>query len=140
MKRHLLTIGSKSLNVLYLCYRHASFFAFFIFNKFPATYLLHMCVEYDKQSKSPQTRYNRTNIYDRYYIRTHVYVFLFSVKRRVFELLRVWPWRWPCGGTPYMVFIGPVFHYTNQTCSKTVGHCGYEWVEKEMDWFAEDMS
>ncbi len=43
-------------------------------------------------------------------------------------------------GTPYVVFNGPAFHYTNKTCLKTVGHCGYEWVEKEMGWFAEDMS
>ncbi len=63
-----------------------------------------------KQSNPLQTRYNTTNIYDRYYIRTHVYVFHFSVKKRVFELSRVWPWRWPCGGTQNMVFIGPVFH------------------------------
>ncbi len=34
-----------------------------------------------KQSKSLQTRYDRTYIYDIYYIRTHVYVFLFSVKK-----------------------------------------------------------
>ncbi len=33
-----------------------------------------------KQSKSPQTRYDTTYIYDRYYIRKHVHVFLFSVK------------------------------------------------------------
>ncbi len=39
----------------------------------------------------------------------HAYVFLWSVKMRVFELSRVWPWRWPLGGTPYMEFIGPVF-------------------------------
>ncbi len=43
------------------------------------------------QSKPLQTRYDTTQIYDRYYIRTHVYVFLFSVKIRVFELSRVWP-------------------------------------------------
>ncbi len=43
-------------------------------------------------------------------------------------------------GVPYMVYIGPVFHNTNKTCLKTVGHCGYEWVEKEMGRFAEDMS
>ncbi len=42
-----------------------------------------------KQSKPLQTRYARTYIYDRYYIRTHVYVFLFSVKKCVFELSRV---------------------------------------------------
>ncbi len=93
-----------------------------------------------KQSKPLQTRYDTTHIYDRYYIRTHVYVFLFSVKKRVFELSRVWLWMWPRGGTPYMVFIGPVFHYTIKTGLKRVGHVGYEWVEDEMCWFAEDMS
>ncbi len=35
-----------------------------------------------KQSKPLQTRYNRTYIYDRYNIRTHVYLLLFSVKKR----------------------------------------------------------
>ncbi len=44
-----------------------------------------------KQSKSLQTSYDMTYIYDRYYIRTHVYVFLFSVKNaclnsRAFDL------------------------------------------------------
>ncbi len=34
-----------------------------------------------KQSKSLQTRYNATSVYDRYYLRTHVNVFLFSVKK-----------------------------------------------------------
>ncbi len=33
-----------------------------------------------KQSKPLQTRYDSTYIYDRYYIRTHVYMLLFSVK------------------------------------------------------------
>ncbi len=33
-----------------------------------------------KQSKPLQIRYDTTYIYDRYYIRTHVYVFLFCVK------------------------------------------------------------
>ncbi len=42
-----------------------------------------------KQSKSLQTRYDTTHIYDIYYIRTHVYVLLLSVKKRVFELSRV---------------------------------------------------
>ncbi len=42
-----------------------------------------------KQSKLLQTRYDTTYIYDGYYIRTHVYVFIFSVKKRVFELSRV---------------------------------------------------
>ncbi len=65
----------------------------------------------------------------------HVYVFLFSVKKRVFELSRPWP----RGGTPYMVFIGPAFHYTKKTCLRRVWHCGYELAEKEMCRFAEDM-
>ncbi len=56
VKRHLLIIVSKLLNVLYLCYRHASFFAFFIFNKFPATYASHMCVEYDKTKQTPSNK------------------------------------------------------------------------------------
>ncbi len=43
---------------------------------------LHMSVEYDKTKQTPLTRYDRTCIYDGYYIRTHVYVFLFSVKKR----------------------------------------------------------
>ncbi len=34
-----------------------------------------------KQSKPLQTRYDRIYIYDRYCLRTHVYVFLFSVKK-----------------------------------------------------------
>ncbi len=100
-----------------------------------------------KQSKSLETRYDTTYISDRYYwtcywqyIRTHIYVFLFSVKKHVFELSWVWPWRWPRGGTPYMIFIGPVFHNTTKTCLKGVGHGGYEWVEKVMCRFAEEMS
>ncbi len=43
-----------------------------------------ICVwEMIKQGKPLQTRYDRTYIYiyDIYYIRTHVYVFLFSVKK-----------------------------------------------------------
>ncbi len=48
-----------------------------------------MCVEYDKTKQSPSKKYDRTHIYDRCYIRTHVYVFLFSVKKRVFELSQV---------------------------------------------------
>ncbi len=100
-----------------------------------------MCVRnMIKQSKSLQTTYDTPHIYDKYYIRTHVYVFHFSVKKRVFELSRVWPWKWPCGGTPYMVFIGPVFHYTNKICLKRVKHVGFEWVENEMCRFAVDMS
>ncbi len=76
-----------------------------------------------KQSVSLQTRYDTTHINDRFYMRTHVYVFRFSVKKRVFELSRVWPWRWPRGGTPYMVLIGPVFHTTFKTWKKYVSVC-----------------
>ncbi len=61
-------------------------------------------------------------------------------KKRVFELSRVWPWRWPRGGTPDMVFIGPVFHNTIKNCLKRIGNGRYEWEEKEMCPFAEDMS
>ncbi len=89
-----------------------------------------------KKNKPLRTRYDTTYIYDRYYIRTHVCVFLLSVIKRVFELSRVWPWRWPRGGTPYLVFICPIFHYTVKTCLKRVRYCGYEWVEKEMCRFA----
>ncbi len=46
-----------------------------------------------KQGKPLRTRYDRTHIYDRYYIRTHVYVCLFSVEKRVFEESRtLWLW------------------------------------------------
>ncbi len=83
-----------------------------------------------KQNNPLQTKYDRTNIYDRCYIRTHIYVFLFSVKKSLLELSRVWPWRWSRRGTQYTVFIGPVFHNTIKTCLKREGHGGYEWVEK----------
>ncbi len=39
-----------------------------------------------------------------------------------------------------VVFIGPVFHNTIKICLKRVGHGGYEWEEKKMCQFAEDMS
>ncbi len=39
-----------------------------------------------KQSKPLPTRYDTTYICDRYYKRTHIYLFLFSVIKRVFEL------------------------------------------------------
>ncbi len=56
-----------------------------------------------KQSKPLQTRYDTTYIYDRYYIRTHVYVFLFSVKKtRVLIIasltLKVTSWGYPIHG------------------------------------------
>ncbi len=56
-----------------------------------------------KRSKPLQTRYNTTHIYDRYYIRTHVYVFLFSVKKtRVLIIasltLKVASWGYPIHG------------------------------------------
>ncbi len=39
-----------------------------------------------EQSNPIQTRYDTTYISDRYFFRTHIYVFLFSVKKCVFEL------------------------------------------------------
>ncbi len=72
-----------------------------------------------KQSKPLQKRYDRTYIYDRYCIRTHVYVF-----RLV--------WKNACLNNREFDLEGDqAFHYTTKTCLKTVGHCGYEWVEKE---------
>ncbi len=64
------------------------------FDKFPAIYAFHMCVEFDK---TKQTLSNK--IWYDTYIRhiLYVYVFPFSVQKRVFELSRVWPWRWPRG-------------------------------------------
>ncbi len=56
MKRHLLTIVSKLFIEFYLYYRHVSFFALFIFNKFPATYAFHICVEYDKTKQTPSNK------------------------------------------------------------------------------------
>ncbi len=38
-----------------------------------------------KQSKPLQTKYKRTHIYDKYYVRIHVYVFLLSVKKTRFN-------------------------------------------------------
>ncbi len=61
-------------------------------------------------------------------------------KKRVFELSRVSPWRWLDRVHPYIVFIDPVFHNTIKIYLNRVGHGGYEWVEKEMCRFAEDMS
>ncbi len=90
IKRHLLTIVSHQLNAFYLCYTHASFFAFFLILLNFQRHLHSICVcNIKKPSKPLQTRYDTTHIYDRHYIRTHVYVFLFSVKKRVFELSRV---------------------------------------------------
>ncbi len=140
MKCHLLTVVPKWLNILYHCYACFIFRVFLFLINFQR-HMHSICVlNMIKQSKPLQRRYNRINVYDRYYIRTHIYVFLSSVQKRVFELPRVRPWRWPRGGTPYMVFICPVFHYTFKTCLRRVWHCGYEWVEKEMCRFAVDMS
>ncbi len=115
--------------MFYLCYRHASFFAFIISKKISATYAFHMCVGYYKTKQTPSNKiWYDIYIYDRHYIRTHVYVFLFSMcfNYREFDLKRD-----PLGGAPYVVFIGPIFHNTIEACLKRVGHCGYEWVEKK---------
>ncbi len=61
-------------------------------------------------------------------------------KKRVFEVSRVWPWEDLVGVPPYIVLIVQAFHNTTTTCLKKVGRGGYEWVEKEMWRFAEDMS
>ncbi len=56
VKRLLLTIVSKLLNVFYLFYRHASFFAFIISKKNSVTYAFHMCVGYDKTKQTPSNK------------------------------------------------------------------------------------
>ncbi len=43
-------------------------------------------------------------------------------------------------GTPCMIFIGLVFHYTIKAYLKRVWHCGYACVEKDMRWFTKNMS
>ncbi len=44
-------------------------------------------------------------------------------------------------GAPHTwFFIGPVFHNIIKTCLKMVGYSGYEWDEKEIYRFAEDMN
>ncbi len=44
-------------------------------------------------------------------------------------------------GVPHAWYLSAhFFHNTNKTCLKCVGYCGFEWVEKEMCLFAEDMS
>ncbi len=66
-----------------------------------------------KQSTPLQTRYDRTYINDRYYIRTHVYGFLFSVKNaclnyRVFDLegdLVGVPHAWYLSAQPFITVI-----------------------------------
>ncbi len=58
-----------------------------------------------KQGKALPTRYNRTYIYDRYYIRTHVYVFLFSVQKRVFELSRAFDLEGDLVGVPHTWYL-----------------------------------
>ncbi len=56
----------------------------------------------EKQSNPLQTRYDRTYMYDRYYIKTHIYVFLYSVKKRVLVIarltLKVTSWGYPIHG------------------------------------------
>ncbi len=63
---------------------------FFIFNKFSAINAFRMRVKYDKtkQTLSNKICYD-IYIYNRYNIRTHVFVFLFSVKKTRIELSRV---------------------------------------------------
>ncbi len=44
--------------------------------------------------------------------------------KRVFWLSRFWPWRWPCGATPY------IYHNTIAICLKGAENGGYEQLEK----------
>ncbi len=56
MNRHLLVIFSTQFNVFCLCYRHASFFPFFNFNKFPSAFAFYLSVEYDKTKQTPSNK------------------------------------------------------------------------------------
>ncbi len=78
MKCYLLVIFSKLLNVFWLCYRHALAFPFLIFNKFPATYAIHLCVGYDKTKRIPLSKIR--HIYIRQiFCKTHMYMCSFLV-------------------------------------------------------------
>ncbi len=71
-----ISVFDYKLNLFCFSHRHASFFLF---------YMRHMhskCAwNMIKQSESLQTRYNTTHIFDNYYVRTHVHVFIFNVKK-----------------------------------------------------------
>ncbi len=43
-------------------------------------------------------------------------------------------------GVPHTWYLSVQSFIRLKTCLKRVWHCGYEWVEKEMCRFAEDMS
>ncbi len=127
MKRHLLFIFSK---IIITCFVFVvgilHFYRFFTFNKFPTIFAIHLCDEYDSTkwislNKIWHDKYVRQTLHK------NTYMCSFLVwKKTVFELSRGWSWRWPCGGTPYMVFIGPVVHNTTKSCLKRIGHGGYE--------------
>ncbi len=62
-----------------------------------------------------------------FHVRTHVYAFLFSVKKNACSNYREFDLEGDLvGGSQYMVFIGPAFQNTTNTCLKRVGHGGDE--------------
>ncbi len=78
-----------------------------------------------KQSKSLQTRHDVTYINDRYYTRTHVYVFLFMGKNACLNYRELGV-EGDLVGCPIHGILGLVFHNTIKTYLKRVGHGGYE--------------
>ncbi len=129
--------GISFYNVVMTCARCGKFVICMLhFLRFQR-YMHSICVWNMKNKANPLKQHMIRHIYTIDIILEHMYMCSFLVwKKRVFELSRVWPWRLPCGDTPFMVLIGPVF----KACLKRVGNGGYGWVEKEMYWFAEDMS
>ncbi len=80
-----------------------------------------------KQSKPLQTRYDRAYIYDRYYIRTHVYVFLFSVKTNACLNYREFDLKGDLVGVLHAWYLSAQSFITLlKLCLKRVGHCGSE--------------
>ncbi len=76
-----------------------------------------------KQSNPLQTRYDRTYVYDRYYIRTHIYVFLFSVKKT-----RVWV----IASLTLKVTLGGVPHTWYLSAQSFITLLKLVWREKDM--------
>ncbi len=117
MKRHISVISTTKLTRFgfVIGMLHFSCFLFLInFQRYMHCIYVWIMI---KQSNSLQTRFDTAHMYDRLCIRTHAYVFLFSVKKTRDWINASWPWRWPRAGTSYMEFIGPGFHNT----SKRVG-------------------
>ncbi len=61
------------------------------------------------------------------------------MKKTHFVIIASLTWKVTLWGALCVVFIGPIFIGTNETCLKRVGHGGFEQLNKEMYQFEEDM-